>query len=42
MTIDDFVTALDAHIRWYNDVHIYRSLAVRSAAVHPEVLGTAA
>jgi len=31
-TIDEFVAALDAYIRWYNEAHIKSSLGFRSPA----------
>jgi transposase InsO family protein/transposase-like protein len=41
-TIEDFVAALDAYIRWYNEVRIKSSLGFRSPAVHRRSLGLAA
>jgi transposase InsO family protein len=41
-TIEDFVAALDAYIRWYNDARIKRSLGFRSPAEHRRSLGLAA
>ena len=41
-TIEEFVTALDAYIRWYNEVRIKRSLGFRSPAGHRRSLGIAA
>ncbi len=41
-TIEEFVTALDAYIRWYNDDRIKRSLGFRSPAEHRRSLGIAA
>ena len=41
-TIDDFVVALDAYIRWYNEVRIKSSLGFRSPAEHRRSLGLAA
>ena len=41
-TIEEFVTALDAYIRWYNEVRIKRSLNFRSHAGHRRSLGIAA
>ncbi len=40
-TIEEFVAALDAYIRWYNDVRIKSSLGFRSPAAHRECLGIA-
>lgn len=40
-TIEDFVAALDAYIRWYNDVRIKSSLGFRSPAEHRKSLGLA-
>ncbi len=40
--IEDFATALDAYIRWYNEVRIKRSLGFRSPAEHRRSLGLAA
>ncbi len=41
-TIEEFVAALDAYIRWYNDVRIKSSLGFRSPAEHRMSLGIAA
>lgn len=41
-TIEDFVAALDADIRWYNDARIKSSLGFRSPAEHRRSLGLAA
>ncbi len=41
-TIEEFVAALDAYIRWYNDVRIKNSLGFRSPAEHRRSLGIAA
>jgi transposase InsO family protein len=41
-TIEDFVAAMDAYIRWYNDARIKRSLGFRSPAEHRRRLGLAA
>ena len=41
-TIEEFVTALDAYIRWYNDARIKSSLGFRSPAEHRRILGIAA
>lgn len=41
-TIEDFIAALDAYIRWYNDVRIKSSLGFRSPAEHRRSLGLAA
>jgi transposase InsO family protein len=41
-TIEEFVTALDDYISWYNDVRIKRSLGFRSPAEHRGILGIAA
>lgn len=41
-TIEEFVAALDAYIRWYNDVRIKSSLGFRSPTEHRECLGIAA
>lgn len=40
-TIEEFVAALDAYIRWYNDVRIKSSLGFRSPTEHRECLGIA-
>ena len=40
-TIEEFVAALDAYIRWYNDVRIKSSLGFRSPADHRTILGIA-
>ena len=37
-TIEEFVTALDAYIRWYNDGRIKNSLGFRSPAEHRRIL----
>lgn len=41
-TIEDFVAALNAYIRWYNEVRIKSSLGFRSPAEHRRTLGLAA
>ncbi|WP_397533632.1 IS3 family transposase [Roseateles sp.] len=41
-TIDEFVAAVDAYIRWYNKVRIKSSLGFRSPAEHRRRLGLAA
>jgi len=41
-TIEEFVAALDAYIRWYNDARIKNSLGFRSPAEHRRSLGIAA
>jgi transposase InsO family protein/transposase-like protein len=41
-TIEEFVTALNDYISWYNDVRIKRSLGFRSPAEHRGILGIAA
>jgi transposase InsO family protein/transposase-like protein len=41
-SIEEFVAALDAYIRWYNDVRIKSSLGFRSPAKHRVSLGIAA
>ena len=41
-TIDEFVAALDAYIRWYNDARIKISLGSRSPTQHRRSLGIAA
>lgn len=41
-TIEESVAALDAYIRWYNDVRIRHSLGFRSPAEHRRILGIAA
>ena len=41
-TIEEFVAALDAYIRWYNDARIKSSLGFRSPAEHRRSLGIAA
>lgn len=41
-TIEEFVAALDAYIRWYNGVRIKSSLGFRSPAEHRRRLGIAA
>ena len=41
-TIEEFVAALDAYIRWYNDARIKSSLGFRSPAGHRRSLGIAA
>jgi len=41
-TIEEFVAALDAYIRWYNDVRIKISLGFRSPVEHRRSLGIAA
>jgi transposase InsO family protein len=40
-TIEEFVAALDAYIRWYNDVRIKISLGFRSPVEHRRSLGIA-
>ena len=41
-SIEEFVAALDAYIRWYNEVRIKSSLGFRSPAQHRQRLGIAA
>jgi len=41
-TIEEFVAALDAYIRWYNDARIKISLGFRSPVEHRRSLGIAA
>ena len=41
-TIEEFVAALDAYIRWYYDARIKSSLGFRSLAGHRRSLGIAA
>jgi len=41
-TIEEFVAAVDAYIRWYNDARIKSSLGFRSPAQHRRRLGIAA
>ena len=41
-TIEEFVAALDAYIRWYNDARIKISLGFRSPVEHRRSLGLAA
>lgn len=41
-SIDEFVAALDAYIRWYNEVRIKSSLGFRSPVEHRRHLGLAA
>ena len=41
-TIEEFVAALDAYIRWYNDARIKISLGFRSPTEHRRSLGLAA
>ena len=41
-TIEEFVAALDAYIRWYNEARIKSSLGFRSPAEHRRSLGIAA
>jgi len=38
-TIDEFMTALDAYIRWYNEARIKMSLGSRSPVEHHKSLG---
>ena len=40
-SIDEFMAALDAYIRWYNEVRIKSSLGFRSPAEHRRRLGLA-
>ena len=40
-TVEEFMSALDAYIRWYNDVRIKSSLGFRSPAEHRRSLGIA-
>ncbi len=40
-TIEEFVAALDAYIRWYNEVRIKISLGFRSPMQHRRHLGIA-
>jgi len=41
-SLEDFIAALDAYIRWYNEVRIKRSLGFRSPAEHRRRMGLAA
>ena len=41
-TIEEFVAAVDAYIRWYNDARIKISLGFRSPVEHRSRLGIAA
>ncbi len=41
-TIDEFVAAMDAYIRWYNEVRIKISLGFRSLTEHRRCLEIAA
>ncbi len=41
-TIDELAAAVDAYIRWYNEVRIKRSLGFRSPAEYRQGLGIAA
>lgn len=41
-SLEEFVAALDAYIRWYDEVRIKRSLGFRSPAEHRRRLGLAA
>jgi putative transposase len=41
-TVDEFVVALDAYIRWYNEARIKISLGARSPAEHRRHLRIAA
>jgi transposase InsO family protein len=41
-TIDEFVAALDAYMRWYNEARIKISLGSRSPVEHRRDLGIAA
>jgi transposase InsO family protein len=41
-SIEEFVAALDAYIRWYNDARIKISLGSRSPVEHRRELGIAA
>ena len=41
-TIEEFVAAVDAYIRWYNEARIKSSLGFRSPAQHRRRLGIAA
>ena len=41
-TIEKFVAAVDAYIRWYNDARIKISLEFRSPVEHRRSLGIAA
>ena len=41
-TIEKFVAAVDAYIRWYNDARIKISLGFRSPVEHRSRLGIAA
>ncbi len=41
-SIEEFVAALDAYIRWYNEVWIKSSLGFRSPVQHRRRLGIAA
>jgi hypothetical protein len=38
-TIDEFITELDAYIRWYNEARIKMSLGSRSPMKHRRSLG---
>ena len=40
-TIEEFVAALDAYIRWYNEARIKISLGSRSPMEHRKSLGIA-
>ena len=40
-TIDEFIAALDAYIRWYNEARIKVSLGARSPIEHRRSLGIA-
>ena len=40
-TIEEFVAALDAYIRWYNEARIKVSLGSRSPSEHRRELGIA-
>ena len=40
-SIEEFVAALDAYIRWYNDARIKTSLGFRSPVEHRRRLGIA-
>jgi transposase InsO family protein len=41
-TIDEFITAVDTYIYWYNEVRIKSSLGFRSPAEHRRMWGISA
>jgi len=41
-TIDEFITAVDTYIYWYNEVRIKNSLGFRSPAEHRRMWGISA